>query len=108
MRGISLCAIKTNTNKDEAMEYENNQRASIARRNQLRALESRDYKLMITMFSIAAYSALSNLMGAAGGALHVKEGAFFVFQFALGLVLSLLYGLAAHEIWFRKYQEDGR
>lgn len=38
------------------MDFETNHRAGIARRNQRRAIESRDYKAMMVMFGILCYS----------------------------------------------------
>jgi hypothetical protein len=84
------------------MGFENDHRASIARRNQRRALEERDYKLTITMFSIVGYLGFTNLIGGVAGALHVKEGGVFAFQAVVDLVLCALYVAAAREVWFKQ------
>lgn len=84
------------------MDFENNRRASIALRNQRRALEERDYKLMIVMFSAVGYLAFANLMGGVVSIMHIKQGGVFVFQAIVNLVLGLLYVAAAHQVWFKQ------
>lgn len=75
-------------------------RSEIARRNQRRALNERDYKLMIVAFGILAYSAFANLVV---GALQLVEGAGLSVVAIYSLILSAVYAIAAHQVWFKKY-----
>jgi hypothetical protein len=82
------------------MDFEANHRASIARRNQRRAIENRDYKAMMIMFGILGYSAAANLIV---GVIRMVGGSHTVIEPILGLVLGALYAVAAFEVWFKQY-----
>ncbi|WP_333676338.1 hypothetical protein [Dyella sp.] len=82
------------------MDFGTNHRASIARRNQRRAIESRDYKAMMVMFGILGYSAVANLIM---GVIRIIGGSQTVIEPILGVVLGALYAVAAFEVWFKQY-----
>jgi hypothetical protein len=79
------------------MENQGNFRAEVIRRNQRRKLDDRDHKLMMAMFGILGYSSVMNLVV---GVLTVVRGGNVV-DAVSGIVLGILYGLAAHQVWFK-------
>ncbi|GLQ98651.1 hypothetical protein [Dyella mobilis] len=79
------------------MDTQDNRRAEIARRNQRRHLEERDRKLMMAMFGITGYSAVMNLIV---GVIRLVGGSHVV-DSVIGVVLGVLYAVAAHQVWFK-------
>jgi hypothetical protein len=80
----------------DATETTDDYRADIARRNRRRNLESRDYKIMMAMFGILAYSAFANLVA---GAMPFMGGKGAVADAILALVLAALYAVAAYRVF---------
>lgn len=80
------------------MDFENNRRADIVRRNQRRSLEAREYKLMMIMFGITGYSSVMNLFV---GMVHLIGEDRTIVGAILGLILGVFYGFAAYEMWFK-------
>ena len=75
-------------------------RLEIAQRNQRRTLNERDYKLMMTMFGILAYSAFANLVGSA---LQMYAISRLLPTTICTLVIGIMYAVAAHQVWVKKY-----
>ena len=75
-------------------------RLEIAQRNQRRTLNERDYKLMMTMFGILAYSAFANLVGSA---LQMYAISRLLPTTVCTLVIGVMYAVAAHQVWVKKY-----
>jgi uncharacterized membrane protein HdeD (DUF308 family) len=80
------------------MDVQDNRRFEIARRNQRRALEAREYKLMMIMFGIVGYSAVTNLMV---GVLNMFAANVSVAIAIAAIVLGALYALATYQAWFK-------
>jgi hypothetical protein len=80
------------------MDVQDNRRFEIARRNQRRALESRDYKLMMAMFGIVGYSAVMNFLAGVVNIFAVNGSVAVAIS---GVVLGVLYALAAYQVWFK-------
>jgi hypothetical protein len=81
------------------MDVQDNRRFEIARRNQRRALEVREYKLMMIMFGIVGYSAVMNLLV---GVLNIFATNASVAIAIAGAVLGALYALATYQVWFKR------